>query len=53
LSRVCHDQKKLGVDDPVGALEPLALDAASRRRLTTDNPREFLALKSVRQLGEA
>ena len=35
---------RLGVDDPVGALEPLGLDAATRRRLTTDNAREFLAL---------
>lgn len=43
---------KLGVDDPVGELEPLGLDAATRRRLTTDNALEFLALKSVRQLGD-
>ncbi len=40
---------KLGVDDPVGELEPLGLDAAPHRRLTTDNAREFLALKSLRQ----
>ena len=44
---------KLGVDDPVDELEPLGLDAATRRRLTTDNARERLALRSVRQLGEA
>jgi aminocarboxymuconate-semialdehyde decarboxylase len=35
---------KMGVDDPVGALDPLGLDAATRRRLTVDNAREFLAL---------
>ena len=35
---------KLGVDDPVGALEPLALDTATRRRLTTGNARELLGL---------
>ena len=35
---------KMGVDDPVAALDPLGLDAATRRRLTSDNVREFLAL---------
>src|SRR5262245_63763504 len=35
---------KMGVDDPVGALDALGLDAATRRRLTHDNAREFLAL---------
>ncbi|HEY7251799.1 MAG TPA: amidohydrolase family protein [Methylomirabilota bacterium] len=35
---------KMGVDDPVGALDALGLDAAIRRRLTHDNAREFLAL---------
>jgi len=35
---------KMGVDDPVSALEALGLDAATRRRLTRDNAREFLAL---------
>jgi aminocarboxymuconate-semialdehyde decarboxylase len=35
---------KMGVDDPVGALDPLRLDAATRRRLTRDNAREFLRL---------
>jgi aminocarboxymuconate-semialdehyde decarboxylase len=44
---------KPGVDDPVDELEPLGLDAATRCRLTTDNARELLALRSVRQLGEA
>jgi hypothetical protein len=34
----------MGVDDPVGALDPLGLDAATRLRLTRDNAREFLAL---------
>jgi hypothetical protein len=34
----------MGVDDPVGALDALELDAATRRRLTSDNAREFLAL---------
>ena len=38
---------KLGVDDPVGELEPLGLDTATRRRLTTDNARELLGLRSV------
>lgn len=36
---------KLGVDDPVAALEPLALDPATRRRLLADNAREFLGLE--------
>jgi aminocarboxymuconate-semialdehyde decarboxylase len=35
---------KMGVDDPVRALDPLALDPVTRRRLTVDNAREFLAL---------
>jgi aminocarboxymuconate-semialdehyde decarboxylase len=35
---------KMGVDDPVCALDALGLDAATRQRLTTDNAREFLAL---------
>ena len=35
---------KMGVDDPVGALDPLRLDAATRRRVTRDNARELLAL---------
>lgn len=35
---------KMGVDDPVAALDPLGLDAATRRRLTADNARELLAL---------
>jgi aminocarboxymuconate-semialdehyde decarboxylase len=35
---------KMGVDDPVGALEPLGLDAKVRQRLLVDNAREFLAL---------
>ena len=35
---------RLGTDDPVGALAPLALDAAMRTRLTRDNAREFLGL---------
>ena len=35
---------KMGVDDPVAALEPLHLDAAVRRRLLVDNAREFLGL---------
>jgi aminocarboxymuconate-semialdehyde decarboxylase len=35
---------KMGVDDPVGALDPLGLDAATRQRLTRDNAREFLGL---------
>lgn len=35
---------KMGVGDPVGALDPLGLDAATRRRLTRDNAREFLGL---------
>jgi aminocarboxymuconate-semialdehyde decarboxylase len=39
---------KLGVDDPVAELAPLDLDAATRRRLTTDNAREFLGLRGVR-----
>jgi hypothetical protein len=32
------------VDDPVAALDALGLDAATRRRLTANNAREFLAL---------
>jgi aminocarboxymuconate-semialdehyde decarboxylase len=35
---------KLGVSDPVRELEPLGLDAATRRRLTVDNARELLRL---------
>jgi aminocarboxymuconate-semialdehyde decarboxylase len=35
---------KMGVDDPVSALDALGLDAATRCRLTEDNAREFLAL---------
>jgi len=35
---------KMGVDDPIGALDALGLDAPTRRRLTVDNAREFLAL---------
>jgi aminocarboxymuconate-semialdehyde decarboxylase len=35
---------KLGADDPVGALAPLALDTAGRERLTRGNAREFLGL---------
>jgi aminocarboxymuconate-semialdehyde decarboxylase len=35
---------RLGTDDPVGALAPLALDAAVRARITRENAREFLAL---------
>ena len=38
---------KLGVDDPVAELAPLALDAATRRRLTVDNAREFLGRRGV------
>jgi hypothetical protein len=34
----------MGVDDPVAALAPLALDAATRRRLVVENAREFLGL---------
>jgi len=34
----------MGVDDPVAALDGVALDAATRRRLLVDNAREFLAL---------
>ena len=41
---------KLGVDDPVGELEPLGLDVATRRRLTTGNARELLGLRSVGDL---
>jgi len=36
---------KMGVDDPVSALDALALDAATRQRLTVDNARQFLALE--------
>jgi aminocarboxymuconate-semialdehyde decarboxylase len=35
---------KLGVDDPVAELDRLSLDAAARRRVTTDNARELLGL---------
>ena len=38
---------KLGVDDPVRELEPLALDATTRRRLAEVNARELLALGTV------
>ncbi len=36
---------KLGVDDPVAALDPLALDPATRQRLLADNARDFLRLR--------
>ncbi len=35
---------KMGVADPVAALDGVALDAATRQRLLADNAREFLAL---------
>jgi aminocarboxymuconate-semialdehyde decarboxylase len=35
---------RLGVDDPVAALAPLPLDAATRRRLAVDNARELLGV---------
>ena len=35
---------KLGSDDPVGALAPLAFDATTRARLTRENARDFLGL---------
>ena len=35
---------KMGVGDPVGALDALGLDTATRRRLTVDNARVFLGL---------
>jgi aminocarboxymuconate-semialdehyde decarboxylase len=35
---------KMGTDDPIAALGPLGLDAATRRRLLADNARQFLAL---------
>jgi aminocarboxymuconate-semialdehyde decarboxylase len=35
---------RMGVDDPVGALEPLRLDGKVRQRLLVDNAREFLGL---------
>ncbi|HVQ76753.1 MAG TPA: amidohydrolase family protein [Candidatus Binatia bacterium] len=35
----------MGVDDPVAELDPLGLDADTRRRLTADNARELLALR--------
>jgi aminocarboxymuconate-semialdehyde decarboxylase len=38
---------KLGVDDPVAELAPLALDATARRRLTTDNARQLLGLSTA------
>lgn len=36
---------RLGTDDPLGGLAPLALDASVRTRLTRDNAREFLRLR--------
>ncbi len=39
------------VDDPGCELQPLGLDATTRRRLTTDNARELLGLKSVVTAG--
>jgi aminocarboxymuconate-semialdehyde decarboxylase len=39
---------KLGVDDPVAGLTPLALDPATHRRLTRDNARELLGLPLAR-----
>jgi hypothetical protein len=38
---------KLGVDDPLGELEPLKLDARTRQRLAEDNARALLALPAV------
>jgi aminocarboxymuconate-semialdehyde decarboxylase len=35
---------KMGVDDPVAALDGVTLDAATRQRLLADNAREFLGL---------
>ena len=35
---------KMGVADPIAALDGVALDAATRQRLLGDNAREFLAL---------
>src|SRR6266403_2160951 len=35
---------KMGVDDPIAALDGVPLDAATRQRLLGDNAREFLAL---------
>jgi aminocarboxymuconate-semialdehyde decarboxylase len=35
---------KMGVDDPIAALDGVTLDAATRQRLLGDNAREFLAL---------
>lgn len=37
---------KMGVDDPVGALDPLSLDETTRRRIVVDNAREYLGLPS-------
>jgi aminocarboxymuconate-semialdehyde decarboxylase len=34
----------MGTADPVGALDPLRLDAATRRRIVSDNARDFLGL---------
>lgn len=36
---------RLGTDDPLAGLEPLALDAGVRGRITRDNAREFLGLR--------
>jgi aminocarboxymuconate-semialdehyde decarboxylase len=38
---------RMGVDDPVAELAPLALDAATRRRLTVTNARALLALDAI------
>ena len=36
---------RMGTEDPVAALEPVALDAEVRRRLLVDNARAFLGLR--------